>query len=96
MLTKSKSDLKTDGSAPGRFRARGGQRRGRRAGGADSAHGQALVTADRRVIEMMEVLADILACVFAESQEAGKIDIPNGSQVADTTAVQTKEQSAIL
>jgi hypothetical protein len=39
----------------------------------------------------MELLADILACVFAESQKTGIIDLPSGSQVTDTTTFQTEE-----
>ena len=91
MSNKIKSALRTGGPALIRFRARSGRPRNPIVGGAGTVHAQALVSGDRHVIEIMEVLADILACVFEDAQEASKIDLPSGGQVADSPTVQSKE-----
>jgi hypothetical protein len=68
MLIEAKPELRSD-PAPSRFGARAARPRSRKVGSAGKVHAQALVTGDRHVIEIMEVLADIMACVFEESQE---------------------------
>jgi hypothetical protein len=87
-----KSELRTACPTSDRFRVRGGRPRCLKGAGAGKSLSQALVTSDRHAIQMMEVLADILACVFEEAKGAGKIDLPSGSHVAHFATVQTKEQ----
>ena len=92
MSTLINPDLRTtDAPASSRPRAVVGRRRRGATCRVGAQPYQSLVTGDRHDIEIMELLADILACVFAESQKTGIIDLPSGSQVTDTTTFQTEE-----
>ena len=51
----------------------------------------ALVAKDRCVIERMEILADILACIFLETQERDKIGSPQHKQEMASKAIDTDE-----
>jgi hypothetical protein len=91
MLIETKSDLRTGGPALSRRRTVAARRRHSPSCRLSAQPYQSLEPCDRHDIEIMEVLADILACVFAEAQEAGKINLPSGSPVADATTVQKRE-----
>ncbi len=81
-------------SAPRRLGTRRGQPRCPKFERPCKVRAQALVAGDRNAIEIMEVLADILARIFEEAAQAAKIDSPSGSHRLDPKTIQTKEQLA--
>jgi hypothetical protein len=78
MLTAAQTDARTDRCpAPDRsLTVRTGSRRCI-AHGAGDRPTTPPVTSDRLVAEMQEVLADILACIFAEAQDMGTLEPPS-------------------
>jgi hypothetical protein len=74
MFADAQSELRTDYPTAGRsLTLRAGSRR-RTAHRAGDRPTEPPVTCDRRVLEIKEVLADILACIFAEAQEMGTLE----------------------
>ena len=51
-----------------------------------------LVSCDRHVIENLEVLADILACIFAEASDGRYTGFPTGDLVATARAITTRQR----
>lgn len=49
------------------------------------------MTEDRHVIEMMEVLADIFACIFTETQEPGGTECSRRKQEVTSKGAQSGE-----
>jgi hypothetical protein len=74
MRNDAQPDLSTNCLATGRYlTAHSGSRRpiGHRAGARPA---QSPVTYDQHELEAKELLADILACIFAEALDTGKLD----------------------
>ncbi len=89
MFIRAQSELKTDGKAR---RGRGSvTARSRRRRCSHVRLDQSSVTNDRHVHEIMEVIADILVCVFDEAQQTPRIDPPTGVMCRTPKTAHTKE-----
>lgn len=79
MNIEIQSDLRTDGPSFGRPWAVPSRLR-RRACLPGAEPDQLPAANDDNVVATMEKLADILACIFAEAQETGTMNLPGASE----------------